>query len=101
MNCLQNFGFDKRLLYDANIVAYRIDDTVYGSQMGTFPRIVNVVVTVDGEIDAMDQFDIENYDVEGKKGQHYIVTVSEITTTTSTTLKTDVLTATCRPFRAM
>jgi hypothetical protein len=49
VNCLQNFGFDQRLLYNANIVAYRIDDTVYGSQMGTSPRIVIVVVTVGGK----------------------------------------------------
>jgi hypothetical protein len=66
--------FDKRLLYDANIVAYRIYDTVYGSQMGTFPGFV----TADGKVDATAQFDIENYDVEWMKDQHYIVTVIEM-----------------------
>jgi hypothetical protein len=55
------------LLYNANIVAYRIDDTVYGSQMCTFPGFVNIVVTPDGKVDATAQFEIENYDVEWKK----------------------------------
>ncbi len=71
-DCLSNFVFDKRLLYDANIVAYRIYDTVYGSQMGTFPGFLCVVVTADGKVDATAQFDIENYDVEWKKALCFV-----------------------------
>jgi hypothetical protein len=38
---------------------------------------VIVVVTADAKVNSFAQIEIENYDVEFTKGQHYIVTVSK------------------------